>query len=309
MQKVIKNIRFLNIVIMAVAVVVVFTSLAMINAKAAVDTTTYYLLSFDANNDFGTISGNQDNIQVQSGNSTKLPNCSYTKETINGPSVFLGWDTDKSTKEPAYKAGDNLTLTKNTVLYAIWDDVPAFKYVEYPDRYFSLEEALSGKITQEELLSTVIVYDNEDHLLINKTSAEVSATGSDEGVTIVGYDSNEFKSFTKSGAVSVKYQAKDSIGNINYLDIMVYIGDQNKKEQADTKVINKEYLNSEEYNEIDNSVKEQISAAFDNTVIETWEFSKEDIKNAKNWVENNGFAKTGEKDYSDFLNDFSECKK
>jgi uncharacterized repeat protein (TIGR02543 family) len=34
---------------------------------------------------------------------------------------FLGWSTDKKATTATYKAGDKLTLSDNTTLYAVWE--------------------------------------------------------------------------------------------------------------------------------------------------------------------------------------------
>ncbi len=60
-------------------------------------------------------------------------------------------------------------------LYAVWDNAPRFIVEHYPYRYFTLEEAQAGDITEEELLSTVIVKDRETNPLPHKTTEQVEA--------------------------------------------------------------------------------------------------------------------------------------
>lgn len=119
---------------------------------------------------------------------------------------------------------ENLTTMEHAVidLYAIWDDAPSFQIVSYPDRYFTIEEAQDGAITEEELLNTVVVYDRETNPLPKKTSADV-ALSDDTGVTIVDYDADEFKSITKDTVVSIRYKVKDTQGTEAFLTIFVYV--------------------------------------------------------------------------------------
>ncbi|MFR5555266.1 MAG: InlB B-repeat-containing protein, partial [Roseburia intestinalis] len=81
-------------------------------------------------------------------------------------SVFMGWSLEdgKDTFIPQWKAGD---VVRNLVaedggeitLYAVWDDCP---WIQAQDLYYTLEQAQSGFITEEEILSHATATDRED---------------------------------------------------------------------------------------------------------------------------------------------------
>lgn len=72
---------------------------------------TTYTLTYNANGGSGAPSS-------QSGSSTYT--VSYTTPTRSGY-TFLGWSTSSSSSYATYDAGDTITLTSNTTLYAIWE--------------------------------------------------------------------------------------------------------------------------------------------------------------------------------------------
>lgn len=78
----------------------------------------------------------------------------------------MGWSLEdgKDTFIPQWKAGD---IVRNLVaedggeitLYAAWDDCP---WIQAQDLYYTLEQAQSGFITEEEILSHATATDRED---------------------------------------------------------------------------------------------------------------------------------------------------
>ena len=81
-------------------------------------------------------------------------------------SVFMGWSLEdgKDTFIPQWKAGDavrNLVAEDGgeITLYAVWDDCP---WIQAQDLYYTLEQAQSGFITEEEILSHATATDRED---------------------------------------------------------------------------------------------------------------------------------------------------
>ncbi len=72
---------------------------------------TTYTLTYNANGGSGAPSS-------QSGSSTYT--VSYTTPTRSGY-TFLGWSTSSSSSYATYDAGDTITLTSNTTLYAVWE--------------------------------------------------------------------------------------------------------------------------------------------------------------------------------------------
>ena len=116
----------------------------------------------------------------------------------------------------------NLTPENGAVvtLYAIWDDCPQ---IEAVDRYFSLDFAQQGNITEEELLSTASAVDREDGTLENRTSTQIAASGINGSLSLYGYAATDFTGMTDSGSVSMTYKAVDSIGNTVYKTVTIFI--------------------------------------------------------------------------------------
>ena len=70
-------------------------------------------ISFNVNGGSGTAPST---ISVLSGNTAMVPKASLTRSGY----WFLGWSTDKNAATAKYKSGDKLSVTKDTVLYAVW---------------------------------------------------------------------------------------------------------------------------------------------------------------------------------------------
>ena len=54
----------------------------------------------------------------------------FTESTVlsqtvptNGDMKFLGWAMEKNAEEPQYQPGEEITLSNNTTLYAVWEDI------------------------------------------------------------------------------------------------------------------------------------------------------------------------------------------
>lgn len=192
----------------------------------------------NAENGEGEVTGSMSSVKLTYDKVSELPANQYRKTTVTPPeddggesvvneSTFKGWNRNSLSLDTGFDDRAkvmNLTKSDGDVidLYAIWDDAPNFTLVEYPDRFFTLEDAQNGHITEEELLKTVKVYDRETHELPKKTSEDV-AEGDDIGVTIVGYDKDEWLSLTDDSVVSVRYQVKDEAGHTVYLNIHVTV--------------------------------------------------------------------------------------
>lgn len=212
-----------------------------------------YTLRFDPNSDngIGTVEGSMSSMLLTYDEAINLPLNTYTKTTAGSievkdgekvprPSVFRGWSFNSADLDPAYLDGalvGNLTTTPNATLtlYAIWDDAPSFIVAEHPDRYFSLEDAKNGIITEAELLSTVVVYDRETNPLERKTSEDVITSGNDIGVTLVDYKATDFTDLTSDASVSTRYKVKDEIGNTAFLVVTVYISVNEPMAEAEIK--------------------------------------------------------------------------
>jgi uncharacterized repeat protein (TIGR01451 family) len=198
---------------------------------------------FDGNAQMGVVTGAMASIVVEYGCTTcLLPANGFTKstgapelidhdvETAEVMSTFLGWSLDRMSRtgDIADRAvAGTLSRTDGATvrLYAIWDDAPRFIITSYPDRFFGLQQAKTGAITEAELLRTVKATDKETNPLAHKTSAQVQSSGSDVGVTLFDYDAGDFTSLTDSGVVSVTYKVKDELAHVAFLRIRVTVSD------------------------------------------------------------------------------------
>lgn len=251
---------------------------------------------------------------------------------------FVNW-VDEEKKEHA--AGEVVTLEEDMHYVAKWDKYPE---IEAYDRYFTLEQAQNGEITETELLKKVIGTDLEDGLLENGTS-----------VVVIHHNPEEYKQFTTTGSASATYQATDSFGNQTTKLVNVHIIDTGLKEARESNYIryidSKYYKNGSDYISADKGGLEATSiwktnevygAALDYAMSntksnkeivnitflgkdyafkrpgsgtwshkrETWEFSKEQIKEMDQFLDVNGFGRYLNPDGTDeFYNQFSECKK
>lgn len=82
--------------------------------------TIYYDLTFDANGGEGA----PEPMEVESDTVT-LPSAEPKKEDTE----FLGWAQSADAEEPEYKAGEKITLTDNTTLYAVYA-VPSYSFTK-----------------------------------------------------------------------------------------------------------------------------------------------------------------------------------
>ena len=70
-------------------------------------------LTFDANNGTGTLPSAKN---VSFGGTASVGKCSLTREGY----WFLGWATTDDARVPQYKSGSPITITEDTVLFAVW---------------------------------------------------------------------------------------------------------------------------------------------------------------------------------------------
>lgn len=202
-----------------------------------------YIIHFDGN---GATDGAMEDIQAAYDQEIALPPNQFVRITEQGESVFNGWNRDSAVYETEFAEQDtvkNLTSEDGATvtLYAIWDDCPQ---IEAVDRYFSLDFAQQGKITEEELLSTASATDREDGALENRTTMQIAASGINGSLSLYGYAATDFTGMTESGSVSITYQAVDSIGNTVYKTVTVFITNTEPLQQTDfcyIRFINEKY--------------------------------------------------------------------
>ena len=244
-------------------------------------------------------------------------------------SVFMGWSLEdgKDTIIPQWKAGD---IVRNLVaedggeitLYAVWDDCP---WIQAQDLYYTLEQAQSGFITEEEILSHATATDREDGSpILPGTNPAPSDPEVFTSFTIPDYQAEEFTNLQHDFATSENLTVVDHVGNKYVKQIMVHVTDTTPKKltQMDltgvTRFINSKYYNKsfEEGGLEDNSIwkvdpeyKAALESALNNmdhdTPVETYVFSKETIKQMKQYVETHGIGNSKEPDaLNNFYNQF-----
>ena len=244
-------------------------------------------------------------------------------------SVFMGWSLEdgKDTFIPQWKAGD---IARNLVaedggeitLYAVWDDCP---WIQAQDLYYTLEQAQSGFITEEEILSHATATDREDGSpILPGTNPAPSDPEVFTSFTIPDYRTEEFTNLQHDFAASENLTVVDHTGNTYVKQIMVHVTDTTPKKltQMDlagvTRFINSKYYNKsfEEGGLEDNSIwkvdpeyKAALESALNNidhdTPVETYVFSKETIKQMKQYVETHGIGNSKEPDaLNNFYNQF-----
>ena len=244
-------------------------------------------------------------------------------------SVFMGWSLEdgKDTFIPQWKAGDavrNLVAEDGgeITLYAVWDDCP---WIKAQDLYYTLEQAQSGFITEEEILSHATATDREDGSpILPGTNPAPSDPEVFTSFTIPDYQAEEFTNLQHDFATSENLTVVDHVGNTYVKQIMVHVTDTTPKKltQMDltgvTRFINSKYYNKsfEEGGLEDNSIwkvdpeyKAALESALNNmdhdTPVETYVFSKETIKQMKQYVETHGIGNSKEPDaLNNFYNQF-----
>ena len=138
---------------------------------------------------------------------------------------FVNWKVKEGSVEDlsgnameACMPKDNIQLKSDAKLIAVWDAHPV---IEAYNRYFTLEDARAGKITEKELLKKVIAKDAEDGILEN-------------GVDVFVKDFQElnFSTITADVKMPITYEAKDSFGNTVTKTVVVTITDTTMKKSS-----------------------------------------------------------------------------
>ena len=165
-------------------------------------------------------------------------------------SIFMGWalEDGKDTFIPKWKAGD---IVQNLVaedggeitLYAVWDDCP---WIQAQDLYYTLEQAQSGFITEEEILSHATATDREDGSpILPGTNPAPSDPEVFTSFTIPDYQAEEFTNLQHDFATSENLTVVDHTGNTYVKQIMVYVVDTTpvvEKPEGKTRFISEKYF-------------------------------------------------------------------
>ena len=165
-------------------------------------------------------------------------------------SIFMGWalEDGKDTFIPKWKAGD---IVQNLVaedggeitLYAVWDDCP---WIQAQDLYYTLEQAQSGFITEEEILSHATAIDREDGSpILPGTNPAPSDPEVFTSFAIPDYQESEFTNLQHDFATSENLTVVDHTGNTYVKQIMVYVVDTTpvvEKPEGKTRFISEKYF-------------------------------------------------------------------
>ena len=230
-------------------------------------------------------------------------------------SVFMGWalEDGKDTFIPKWKAGD---IVQNLVaedggeitLYAVWDDCP---WIQAQDLYYTLEQAQSGFITEEEILSHATATDREDGSpILPGTNPAPSDPEVFTSFTIPDYQAGEFKNLQHDFATSENLTVVDHTGNTYVKQIMVYVVDTTpvvEKPEGKTRFISEKYfkLDHEHGGLEENSIwmtnpeyHAALQRAFDNLKNDTPEdeflIPHETILEMKQYVQDHGIGNSKE---------------
>ena len=230
-------------------------------------------------------------------------------------SVFMGWSLEdgKDTFIPQWKAGDavrNLVAEDGgeITLYAVWDDCP---WIQAQDLYYTLEQAQSGFITEEEILSHATATDREDGSpILPGTNPAPSDPEVFTSFTIPDYQAEEFINLQHDFATSENLTVVDHVGNKYVKQIMVHVTDTTPvkvKPEGKTRFISEKYFNLDhehgglEENSIwmtDADYHSALQKAFDNLKNDTPEdeflILHETILEMKQYVQEHGIGNSKE---------------
>lgn len=265
-----------------------------------------------------------------------LPANTFTRITEAGTSTFLYWKF-KDNNYVDNSVVNNLTsdFNGNVTLTAVWDDTPV---ITAQDRYFTVDDSQSGKITLEELLSTAKVTDDRDADITDK-------------LTVKNYHPENYTQFKTDGAVKIVYTVTDNSGNKAEVSVMAYIVDTTAVEEEKNTYVrfigpdyyqesyenggledNSIWRNDPEYAAVlERAMRNRLSmtysyneaqffnipikakkAASDSRdhLVEQWVFTKDDIKAVKEYVNEHGIGNMKEPDaLANFRLQFAHCKK
>lgn len=265
-----------------------------------------------------------------------LPANTFTRTTEAGTSKFLYWQFYGITYVDNTVV-NNLTsdFNGNVTLTAVWDDTPV---ITAQDRYFTVDDSQSGKITLEELLSTAKVVDDLDADITDK-------------LTVKNYHPDNYNQFKSDGSVKIVYTVTDNSGNKAEISVMAYIVDTTAVEEEKNTYVrfigpdyykesyenggleeNSIWRNDPEYAAVlERAMRNRLSMTYSyneaqffnipikarkpasdsrDHLVEKWVFTKDDIKAVKEYVNEHGIGNIKEPDaLANFRLQFAHCKK
>ncbi|MEG0962013.1 MAG: hypothetical protein RSF88_04005 [Lachnospiraceae bacterium] len=274
-----------------------FSVTGNVSLTANAEANTYYIV-FHPNGG----SGSMTTLTCKYDQTYTLPAMSFAYPSH--PCKYLGWNTDANSYYPTYAEKQqicNLISVNGYTFhfYAIWDYAPDLTCT---DRYFTLYEAQTGVITEAELLRTVTSTDRED--------------GTTQ-IRVKNYSTNTFTGLTGPGVITITYTTTDSRNNITEKQAKVTIVDTNATKEGpmdfDGKKQYVRFIAADYYQKdysagglevtskwrSDTTYRNTLAAAMNNVkgedgnwshVAKSYEFSKEDIEQVKQYVRDNGMG-------------------
>ncbi len=237
-------------------------------------------------------------------------------------SVYMGWSLadGKDDFQPQWKAGE--AMDASTVidaagvtnqdgavitLYAVWDDCP---WIQAVNLYYTLEQAQSGFITEEEILSHATAFDRED-------GSPIAAGFHENGTSfsIPDYAPTDFNQFMHSGSSTENLTVVDSSGSVYCKMITVYVADTTPvavKPEGTTRFIDEYYYNQPYENggleedsvwktdpEYVAAIKQTFENSRNDTPIATYTFTHEEILKMRDYVREHGIGNSKEEEALD----------
>ena len=144
-----------------------------------------YTVKYDANG--GTDAPSEQT--AKSGESITIPSQIPTRKYYD----FLGWSTSKTAQTAAYTSGDNIRITSNTTLYAVWQKIP-------------MPDTTGNKLT----ISNAQINGNTVSF-----TAELSSGEEVQGVIlVVAYDISgtlvDVKKYSAAASMNISFEKKDN---------------------------------------------------------------------------------------------------
>lgn len=274
-----------------------FTVAGNVALTAVAEANTYYIV-FHPNGGSGTMAA----LTCRYDQTYTLPPRGFTPPVY--PCTYLGWNTDANAHWASYYERQQIrnlsSVNGYTIhLYAIWDYAPE---LSGSDRYFTLYEAKTGVITEAELLRTTKATDREDGTT---------------WVRVKNYSPFMFTGFAVSGQTVITYTTTDSRNNTTEKQVRITIVDTSATKEGPMNFDGRKqyarfidsayYLGSYEDGGLEPTSKWKRETTYRNTlatamnnvkgedgkwshVVQTWEFTKEDIDWVKEYVTNNGLG-------------------
>ena len=131
----------------------------------------------------------------------------------NGAVTYGSVSPDYQSQAPALNSPDMAVVN----MYRVWDYGPV---IEAYDLYYTLAQAQSGYITEDELLSHAKVTDEEDGEITGGDHADKG-----NSFRVMDYSTADFTGFTADGSVTETYLATDSAGNQTRHKVTVHVTD------------------------------------------------------------------------------------